>query len=81
MPDRLPDAVHDKLSKRLSYYEDIGIRLFYRDRSAILPNDANPTGTRPRPILPGPTTQQEPGLGAAVQASATMGMAAPTPQE
>jgi uracil-DNA glycosylase family 4 len=32
MPDRLPDALHDKLSKRLRYYEDIGIRLFYRDR-------------------------------------------------
>jgi uracil-DNA glycosylase len=32
MPDRLPDALHEKLSKRLSYYEDIGIRLFYRDR-------------------------------------------------
>jgi DNA polymerase len=32
MPDRLPDALQDKLSKRLSYYEDIGIRLFYRDR-------------------------------------------------
>jgi uracil-DNA glycosylase len=81
MPDRLPDAVHDKLSKRLRYYEDIGIRLFYRDRLAILPNDADPTGTRPRPILPGPTTPQEPGLGAAVQASATIGMAPPTPQE
>jgi uracil-DNA glycosylase family 4 len=34
MPDRLPDALHDKLSKRLSYYEDIGIRMFYRDRTA-----------------------------------------------
>jgi uracil-DNA glycosylase len=33
MPDRLPDALHDKLSKRLSYYEDIGIRIFYRDRT------------------------------------------------
>jgi DNA polymerase len=32
MPDRLPDALHEKLSRRLSYYEDIGISLFYRDR-------------------------------------------------
>ncbi len=32
MPDRFPEALQDKLSKRLSYYEDIGIRLFYRDR-------------------------------------------------
>jgi uracil-DNA glycosylase family 4 len=34
MPDRLPQALQDKLSKRLSYYEDIGIHLFYRDRLA-----------------------------------------------
>jgi uracil-DNA glycosylase family 4 len=34
MPDRFPDAVQGKLSKRLSYYQDIGIELFYRDRSA-----------------------------------------------
>jgi uracil-DNA glycosylase len=32
MPDRLPEALQNKLSKRMSYYEDIGIRLFYRDR-------------------------------------------------
>jgi uracil-DNA glycosylase family 4 len=32
MPDRIPEALHTKLSKRLSYYQDIGIRLFYRDR-------------------------------------------------
>ncbi len=34
MPDRLPEALQDKLSKRLSYYQDIGIELFYRDRAA-----------------------------------------------
>jgi DNA polymerase len=32
MPERVPDALQDKLSKRLSYYKDIGIELFYRDR-------------------------------------------------
>jgi DNA polymerase len=32
MPDRFPEALHNKLSKRLSYYQDIGIGLFYRDR-------------------------------------------------
>jgi uracil-DNA glycosylase len=34
MPDRLSDTLRTKISRRLSYYEDIGIRLFYRDRLA-----------------------------------------------
>jgi uracil-DNA glycosylase family 4 len=36
MPERIPAVLQDKLSKRLSYYEDIGIRLFYRDRASAL---------------------------------------------
>jgi uracil-DNA glycosylase len=32
MADRLPDALREKLSQRVSYYHDIGIELFYRDR-------------------------------------------------
>jgi uracil-DNA glycosylase family 4 len=35
MPERFSEALHDKLSRRLSYYEDIGIRLFYRDRLVV----------------------------------------------
>ena len=34
MGERLPEALQNKLSKRLSYYQDIGIELFYRDRTA-----------------------------------------------
>jgi DNA polymerase len=34
MAERIPESLQQKLSERLSYYEDIGIRLFYRDRSA-----------------------------------------------
>ncbi len=34
MGERLSEALQDKLSKRLSYYQDIGIELFYRDRAA-----------------------------------------------
>jgi uracil-DNA glycosylase family 4 len=33
MAERIPGSLQQKLSERLSYYEDIGIRLFYRDRS------------------------------------------------
>jgi uracil-DNA glycosylase len=34
MAERIPENLQQKLSERLSYYEDIGIRFFYRDRSA-----------------------------------------------
>jgi uracil-DNA glycosylase len=32
MPERLPAAIDEKLANRLSYYEDLGINLFYRNR-------------------------------------------------
>ncbi len=34
MSERVPEALQEKLSKRLRYYEDIGIGFFYRDRMA-----------------------------------------------
>jgi uracil-DNA glycosylase family 4 len=34
MDERFPAALQQMLSDRLSFYEDIGIRLFYRDRAA-----------------------------------------------
>jgi uracil-DNA glycosylase len=66
MPERFSEALQDKLSKRLSYYEDIGIRLFYRDRFVIrAPEELKPAlapipmtreGTlpkpSPKPVLP-----------------------------
>jgi uracil-DNA glycosylase family 4 len=33
MAEKTPESLQQKLSERLRYYEDIGIRLFYRDRS------------------------------------------------
>jgi uracil-DNA glycosylase family 4 len=35
MPDQIPEALQKKLLERLSFYNDLGIRLFYRDRSAV----------------------------------------------
>jgi uracil-DNA glycosylase len=35
MAEHIPEALQKKLSARLSFYEDIGIELFYRDRRAI----------------------------------------------
>jgi uracil-DNA glycosylase len=34
MPERLPAAVTQKITQRLTYYEDLGIKLFYRTRKA-----------------------------------------------
>jgi len=32
MPERFPAALQEKLTERLTFYQDIGIQLFYRDR-------------------------------------------------
>jgi uracil-DNA glycosylase family 4 len=32
MPKRIPEALQEKLTRRLTFYQDIGIQLFYRDR-------------------------------------------------
>ena len=41
MPERLPAALHEKITQRLIYYEDLGINLFYRTRSTATPGCAN----------------------------------------
>src|SRR6516164_7169308 len=32
MPEQMPESLQQKIEERLRYYEDLGIRLFYRDR-------------------------------------------------
>ena len=39
MAERIPETLHKKLSGRLGFYEDLGIRLFYRDRGAVASPD------------------------------------------
>jgi uracil-DNA glycosylase len=34
MPESIPESLQARIEERLRYYEDLGIRLFYRDRSA-----------------------------------------------
>jgi uracil-DNA glycosylase len=34
MAERIPETLHKKLSERLHFYEDLGVRLFYKDRGA-----------------------------------------------
>ena len=35
MPESIPESLQQKIEERLRYYEDLGIRLFYRDRVAV----------------------------------------------
>jgi DNA polymerase len=42
MPELIPETLQKKISERLSFYEDLGIRLFYRDRSAGIPSATDP---------------------------------------
>jgi uracil-DNA glycosylase len=68
MPERLPADLEDKLTKRLGYYEDIGIRLFYRDRMAAAAQDtAIPAQTPEATNIPEkeptlPSTPRKPAL-------------------
>lgn len=45
MPESIPESLQARIEERLRYYEDLGIRLFYRDRepSAVSPSDSSPT--------------------------------------
>jgi uracil-DNA glycosylase family 4 len=87
MPDRLPDALREKISRRLSYYEDIGISLFYRDR--LVARDVEPLEqaavTIPIPqeeplpkISPKPIVPQAPSV--AVTPSQKVTILPPTPK-
>jgi len=42
MPGTLPESLQHKVEERLRYYEDLGIRLFYRDRVAERLADEEP---------------------------------------
>ena len=52
MPDSLQPSLQQRLEERLRYYEELGIRLFYRDRapsSAVLSRPAPDVATCPKP--------------------------------
>jgi uracil-DNA glycosylase family 4 len=42
MPARIPDSLQKKISQRLSFYDDLGVRLFYKDRGAGICLTASP---------------------------------------
>ena len=68
MPERIPAPLEGKLRKRLSFYQDIGIELFYRDR---FPQQHVPVGAQhaapqartistEEPTLPKPLQKPQP---------------------
>src|SRR5215471_19398398 len=55
MPETLQPSLQQKLEERLRYYEDLGIRLFYRDRS---PSDTVPSAGQTAPVEPPPADRR-----------------------
>jgi len=66
MGQRISEALHEKLTKRLSFYHDIGIGFFYRDRTpqphAVVSAEASgsPAPSLPGVTLPKPFQKQQP---------------------
>ena len=64
MAERIPDSLQQRLSERLSFYEDIGIELFYRDRfGAAQESSETPAQAaiaQEEIILPKPVRKPEP---------------------
>jgi uracil-DNA glycosylase len=42
MAERISETLQKKISGRLAFYEDLGIRLFYRDRGTVVVPDSGP---------------------------------------
>ena len=49
MPERLPESLQRKVEERLRYYEDLGIRLFYRHRAGLISRGSEPPGASDQP--------------------------------
>ena len=66
MGERISTALQEKLTKRLSFYQDIGISFFYRDRAPQQPTIASaepavlPAPPSPGVTLPKPFQKQQP---------------------
>ena len=53
MPESTPDNLKKKIKERLRYYEDLGIRLFYKDRAGgqHISVSAEPNAVAPSTIV------------------------------
>src|SRR5208283_6114083 len=74
MDERAPESLQQQIEDRLRYYEDLGIRLFYRDRAAasvaesfapVVPNAAHPSAPQ-ESSLPKPIAKRLPTKAAAI---------------
>jgi DNA polymerase len=60
MAERISEPLQKKITERLSFYEDIGIRLFYRDRGASAPSATEiPLQAADAPIASGTISREE----------------------
>ena len=62
MAERIPASLEEKFRKRLSFYQDIGIELYYRDRAPTRPQQAAPqvrTISIEEPTLPKPVQKSQ----------------------
>ncbi len=86
MADCIPETLRKKLSDRLSFYEDLGIGLFYKDRNAsprgvpVAVASSPGVAVEEEPILPKCPHKQEPqkGVAGAAPALSPLAIARPT---
>ncbi|HKN22667.1 MAG TPA: uracil-DNA glycosylase [Terracidiphilus sp.] len=76
MAERAPESLQQEIKERLRYYEDLGIRLFYRDRipaaaTSFAPTDSTvlPTPSLQENSLPKPIAKPLPSRAAAIAAT------------
>jgi uracil-DNA glycosylase len=50
MPEAIPESLQAKIGERLRYYEDLGIRLFYRDRVGNAAPTETPAHSQPSSV-------------------------------
>jgi DNA polymerase len=60
MAERIPEPLQKKIAGRLNFYEDLGIKLFYRDRNSAPREDAAPIGFSPAPSIAEEITLSKP---------------------
>jgi uracil-DNA glycosylase family 4 len=64
MADRLSEQLQEKLSSRLRYYEDIGIRELFRDRLPASPQNSDFDLTRPAAVASPTSCEDSPAVAA-----------------
>ena len=83
MAERIPETLQRKITDRLRFYEDLGIRQFYRERSAPLRDSLPPVTLTSLPEMtqemPLPKPVRKPELPKAVLVSAPVAKISPLP--